>query len=265
MKIKKAFLFLLAFSSCFVLAACAANTVQDLPDKIDVYFFHDTACGSCDGTEEFMELFANTLGDVREENPYQIHTYNVFQTAGREKYESLTQTMGIPTDGLDFPLLIVGGKAFSGMESIQKNLREAFLTASEDLFVYQSPYMPSQKKETENPFEDITVPADSSTFVYFYRITCDECIQTGEFLDTLPSSIEANGVTSELEMIRFNTRSGENGLRISTFFEAYQVPPEDQMVPIVFLRDRYLAGYDAISQNLLDALENGDGTGFSFP
>lgn len=37
------------------------------------------------------------------------------------------------------------------------------------------------------------------------------------------------------------------------------------MVPIVFLADEYLAGYDAISARLQPLLEKGAGLGFSLP
>ena len=46
---------------------------------------------------------------------------------------------------------------------------------------------------------------------------------------------------------------------------AYQVPEEDQMVPIVFTSQGYLAGYEDITQNLLPQLEAGAGLNFQYP
>ena len=43
----------------------------------------------------------------------------------------------------------------------------------------------------------------------------------------------------------------------SGIFEMYEVPLEDQMVPIVFTARGYLAGYEAISSGLYTEMEQG--------
>ena len=50
-----------------------------------------------------------------------------------------------------------------------------------------------------------------------------------------------------------------DGELIREMFETYNVPEEDQMVPFVFLTDSYLAGEEAIRDNLETKLSNGDG------
>ena len=45
----------------------------------------------------------------------------------------------------------------------------------------------------------------------------------------------------------------------------YEVPLEDQMVPIVFTARGYLAGYEAISSGLYTEMEQGAGLGMKYP
>ncbi|MDR2631135.1 MAG: hypothetical protein LBC60_09450 [Spirochaetaceae bacterium] len=68
----------------------------------------------------------------------------------------------------------------------------------------------------------------------------------------LLGEIMVEGKAVPLDIIRINTRSGNNSERVTAFFDRYQVPDEDRMVPIIFLADSYLAGFQAITV-VLDA------------
>lgn len=116
----------------------------------------------------------------------------------------------------------------------------------------------------EDLFNELTIEKEESTIVYFYRVDCQECIDVQPFIDNLPSTISANGNEVTLNLIRLNSREGNNGERIRALFDKYNVPSEDQMVPFVFLSDRYLAGQKEIEENLLQLLEQGHGQGFEF-
>lgn len=117
----------------FFLASCGkVESGEELPEQLDIYFFHETICASCDGTEEFYALINEELADVRELYPYRSITANVFQTEGRMNYERVTDQFGLNRDNLSLPLMIVDGRVFSGMEIIEDNLREVYLAAGED-------------------------------------------------------------------------------------------------------------------------------------
>lgn len=76
-------------------------------------------------------------------------------------------------------------------------------------------------------------------FVYFYRLDCDECAETSPIIDAASESA--------FTAIRLNTRApGNNRERIYAFFDAYNVPDNRRMVPIIFLPDTYLSGEDEI-------------------
>jgi hypothetical protein len=129
------------------------------------------------------------------------------------------------------------------------------LTAGEDLFVNKRVYNPGKKKTGKELFDDYRTRPGHLSLVYFYRITCEECGKVTPLIDSLPGNIKVEGRALPLDIIRINTRSGNNAERIAAFFERYQVPDEDRMVPIVFLADTYLAGHEAIAAGLVPRLE----------
>ncbi|MDL2233118.1 hypothetical protein LJC63_06000 [Ruminococcaceae bacterium OttesenSCG-928-L11] len=260
---------LLGFLLALILAACGSPSPPaaepDLPSEIQILFFHDTACGSCDGTEEFWEVLREELAAESDLPPYRVTTYNVFELAGRQEYALALEAYGLSGENVEFPVMLLNGRLYSGMEHIRNNLREAFLTAAEDIFEYQYVYWLAPDDADGRLFDRWAVDADDSTVVYFYRITCEEYGQTKPLIDSLPRQVTVDGNTSDVAVIPFNTRSGSNGRKIAAFFEAYDVPPADQMVPIAFIRDRYFAGYEQIEAGLAEALQNGEATGFRFP
>jgi hypothetical protein len=227
----------------------------ELPERVDMYYFYEELCQSCDGAAEFDEIAEAELDGVRDRYPYAIHRINVFLRGNQDLYREITDSLGLDRSAPELPLLIAGGRVFSGNEGIAKNLREAFLTAGEDLFVYKRVYNPGKKKTGDQLFDDYSIQPDHLSLVYFYRTTCDECSKVTPFLNGLPEKIMAGARTFPLDIIRINTRSGNNSERIAAFFEQYQVPDEDRMVPIVFLADTYLAGYEAITTGLIPCLE----------
>jgi hypothetical protein len=162
----------------------------------------------------------------------------------------VTDNLGLDRDLLETPFLVNGGRVFQGCDSIGNNIREAYLTAAEDLYVYNRPYNPRTRKTGAMLFDDYPVNPNNVTMVYFYRVTCPECGQTTPVIDALPKTVTINGRERPLDIIRINTRSGNNGERVAAFLETWQVPDEDRMVPIVFFSDSYLAGFDAISEGL---------------
>lgn len=252
----KRLIMLLAVALCLPIIP-AAGEKMPLPDKIELYYFYDNLCASCDATAEFDAVAAEALSGIRDQYPYELYRFNVYTEAGKERFSRLCAEMGLDAEMLTLPLLIAGGRVFQGDEAIEKNLREAFLVAGEDLFVNETVYNPATKKTGTALFEDYKTNPDAVTVVYFYRITCEECMQTEPVIAALA---ETEGV----EVIAINTRSGNNGERISAFFDAYAVPDGDRMVPIAFTGKQYYAGFEAISKELPGAVEGAE-TGFAFP
>ncbi|MGI5893069.1 MAG: hypothetical protein ACOX6P_00585 [Candidatus Merdivicinus sp.] len=249
------------------LSGCSENKqIQQTKEPFVLYFFHDTACENCDGISEFYELFNEKLEGIEiEKVNYQLYTYNVFQTEGNNVWKSLTEDWGLDATDISFPALLANGRAFSGMEQIGQNIREQFLVGMKGEYLNSEQIQKENQQSETDLFSDWKVDPDHLTVAYFYRYTCPECEETRPFIESLPENVEVNGVKFPLDLVKINTRSGRGGDRVRKMFEAYQVPEEDQVVPIVFLRDTYLAGYDAISTELEARLAQGEGLNFEWP
>jgi len=219
---------------------------------IEGYFFYEELCASCtNDIDRFASILQENLPMAeRDQYPNSFRSFNIHETIGRTRYVELTGELGLDRSLLETPFFVIGGRVFQGYDSISSNIREAYLTAAEDLYVYKRPYNPRTKKTGPVLFDDYPVNPDHVTLVYYYRITCQECARTTPVIDALPKTVQVNGKERPLDIIRINTRSGNNNERIAAFFEAWQVPDKDRMVPIVFFSDSYLAGIDAISAGL---------------
>ncbi|MDF2538024.1 MAG: Cytochrome c biosis protein-like protein [Herbinix sp.] len=253
-----------------LLTACgrtqpSKNSKIDLPEKIEMYYFHEGICDSCDPTKEFDEIVNNELESVKHMYPYSIDRVSIYQSGGRSKFEKICDELGLSIDSLELPLLIVGGKTYQGNESIEKNILEAYLTTGEDIFERGYVYNPKNKKTGPGLFDDYKTSSENITLVYFYRVVCDECIQTKPIIDQLPKTVEINGEPINVDLIKINTRSGNNGDRITVLFDSYHVPDEERMVPIIFTSSGYYAGIERISKYLEDELSREENIGFTFP
>lgn len=236
--------------------SCRQVAEEELPDHLDVYYFYDNICGSCDEEGPFIDLFNEQVGTAKDTYPSNMHLVNIFNDGGMDYFERICSDYGLDPAEYDFPLLLLGGKAYVGTETIEKSLKEAYLVAAEDLFVNQKPYNPGSALADEALFADIEISEDKVPMIYFYRLVCPACIEIAPMLDELPEAIERNGQSKAIDFIRYNTRSGDNGKRIISLFEAYDVPDEDRKVPIIFLADSYLVGSEAIQAELMDKLND---------
>ncbi len=261
--------------TCLCLTGCArgistAKASEALPDKIEIRYFYNQACATCNDLDQFMELFDEKLGEDKGRYPYELKSYNVFHEEDKKVFDTEMERLGISDNLMDVfssPILTVNGKAYYGTEEIGRNLREAYLTAGEDLFeLGRGVYDPLEEKTFTELLSSYPIEKNHAVCVYFHRIGCPECIDlNNDFMDSLPESVTIDGKDYPVQVIRINTRSGKNGVVIQKFFEAYNVPEEDQMVPIVFTKSGYLAGYDAISAGLLESLTSGDSLDFTYP
>jgi thiol-disulfide isomerase/thioredoxin len=235
-----------------------APVLQETPvpeenkEKIKMYFFYEELCGNCHtDVDRFISILQENLPLAeRDQYPNTISMLNIHETMGRSVYMDVTDEMGLDRGMLETPFMILGGRVFQGYDSIASNIKEAYLTAAEDLYVGGLPYNPRTRKTGAALFDDYSVNPDHVTMVYFYRIVCPYCAQVTPFIDALPKTVVVNGKERPLDIIRINTRSGNNGERVAAFFDAWNVPDEDRMVPIVFFSNSYLADVEPITSEL---------------
>jgi thiol-disulfide isomerase/thioredoxin len=228
---------------------------KGLPDKVELFFFYEQDCELCNELDKFYEIVSQKLPrEIRGTYPHMIYTINILGMESRKTYEQVTDAMGLDRILLSAPLLIAGGRIFQGHETIFNNIEEAFLTAGEDIFVNKRFYNPALRKTGEQLFADYSLKQGHVTVVYFYRLVCPDCKQISPIINDLPKTVRIDGEEFPLDIIKINTRSGNNNERVIAFFDKYQVPDADRQVPIVFLADSYLSGTDPILEELTQKL-----------
>lgn len=142
------------------LAGCSqAQEEEPLPESIEINFFYNEPCGAChDQINDFYDMFNTQLEDVKDKYPYDLQAYNVFQASASDKMYTVLEGLGYPEElisSLTYPILTINGKAYLGTDSIQESLREAFLTAGEDLFENgRGVYDPLEERTVAQQLED---------------------------------------------------------------------------------------------------------------
>lgn len=235
-KILKYFLIMIFWALCPLIAGCSVSEEAKTEEEditVTVYFFHDTACGSCDGTKEFRELVAEQLEPYRQSCPYELSLFNIFKNFERENAAAVLEEHDVEMGSLHFPAAMIDGRVYEGMDMIRQNLRKDFLNRTE------------------------------LKVLYFYRDDCDECNQLKPYLKSLPKEVIVDGESVPLRVEMLASRSGNNGEALRQFFAEKDVPEEKQMVPFMVLGDQYLTGADEIRRNMLPMLEQGCGLHFS--
>ena len=225
---------------------------MNLPEKAELFFFYMQDCELCNELEKFYDILTKELPkNVQDTYPHMIYTINIMTSQGIQTYERMTKAMGISSVTLTPPVLIAGGRVFQGYDTISGNIREAFLTAGEDIFVNHRFYNPAQKKTGKELFSDYSFNNEHAVMVYFYRIVCPFCETVNPIINELPKTVKLDdGREVPLDIIRVNTRSGNNNERIAAFFDKYQVPDDLKTVPIIFFPGTYING----SENILEEL-----------
>lgn len=122
----------------FGLSGCA-EAEPEQPENVEIHFFYNQPCASCDGTKELFEIVSEELDDVSELYPYMVSVYNVFRKEDAAAKGILNLKSGVSgrTCRLShLPDYDCKWKYYFGTDSIRSSIREAYLTAGEDLFVY---------------------------------------------------------------------------------------------------------------------------------
>jgi len=120
------------------LASCTSQPAWDThpgvpsPVPIEIYFFYEEYCASCEVDFSIHEVFHEEAADIAHLYPYNINSLNVARISNRNLFEELIEQHQPLQADEDFPFLIIGSKLISGEENIRDNLREAFIAEGEE-------------------------------------------------------------------------------------------------------------------------------------
>lgn len=206
------------------LAGCSqAQEEEPLPESIEINFFYNEPCGAChDQINDFYDMFNTQLEDVKDKYPYDLQAYNVFQASASDKMYTVLEGLGYPEElisSLTYPILTINGKAYLG-DRLHPGVAAGGVPHRRGGLVRKRPrrVRPPGGAHRGPAAGGLPLEKGSATVVYFYRLTCEECIQTEEeFMDTLPEQVEVDGKSYPLQVVRINTRSGSNNEILQAF------------------------------------------------
>lgn len=243
----------------------AAVDVRPPPDRVEIYFFYSEE----DGDIEFLRFISPYIdGEAGQRYPHAVFTIDVGSRAGQRTFRELSyELLAMSSEYFALPMMILNGQAYQGIANIQLDFKEAFLTAGHDFFVNGHIFNPRYQKTGEELFYDFWANPEHITLVYFYRLICPACDELEIILENyLPQSLEIDGRTVAVDLIRINTRSGNNQERVRAFLDAYAVPEEERMVPIMFTNTGYYVLVENISELIMSSsLAHESKLGFQFP
>ena len=108
---------------------CVISMVQTVAaaEPIEVSYYYEEVCASCDGTKDFFELY-NQVFSSEDKKTFEakISTYNVFMDSCKEQYEDVREELQIPA-GTSLPVLVIDGQWISGHENMEKQMRDLLM------------------------------------------------------------------------------------------------------------------------------------------
>ncbi|MEG0847882.1 MAG: hypothetical protein RSF92_12060 [Niameybacter sp.] len=205
-----------------ILCIASIGNMTRRQETLEIQYFYNNPCGSCDGEETFYEIFNQEVGDLKDEVDYHITSYNTFQASDLKVFEQTCGNLQIDVEERNIPMLIVGERILVGDQAIEEGMREAFVGQ-----------------------EEATTIGKEAHLIYFYTQSCKDCERTKELFK------HNQAIQKELiSLIALDIGEKESLEQLKAYFKAYQVKSVDQQVPIIFYEGGYLSGYEAIEQEL---------------
>lgn len=233
--------FVLLVLLCMV---CMVQTVI-AAEPIEISYYYEEVCASCDGTKDFYELY-NRVFSSEDKQTFEakISTYNVFMDSCRTQYEDVKKELQIPS-GVSLPVLIVDGTWISGHDNMQAQMRELLMNRetveqTESISLQFTDNVDGEKDKYSTFWPELERTIEASKLpvvVLFSTNNCEDC----HFVKTWFSEHEL-----AVQLVEYNIIEDECLNELKSVFTQYGVPEENQKVPAVLFGNQYLIGKDEI-------------------
>lgn len=221
--------------------ALAEESLPSVDDDLTIklaYFF-ENPCAACDDGTKFKQLFQELVGEHAAGLSVQIESFNTtfsaFQTNGLQKIKDYYAAFDVPEAKRKMPILFIQDTYLVGEQEIKSRLKEEFIKEKQKL--------------------------TQSNLIYFYISPCEDCSKVKKFLGTLDAqySVNKNGkmIDSDISIEKFNIGKFDNMNLLGRYFQEYGVPEDKMEVPIIFMKDGFLAGAETIERDLIKEIEAG--------
>lgn len=264
---KKNIYILLCFLSILILFGCSVKS-----EPVKLYYYYFNACGACNESEEFYDMADSVLEGI-DKSEYEIITVNTFKESMPESLKLFLEANSIKAEDVSYPMLTSGNNYITGLENIEKNMRELLLSS-----INKKSFSQGQggRESTGNSYKQdgayksgpSKADKNSSYFVYFYTSSCRDCKNTENFLKTLSSGYKLNvgekDVNSRLVIDHKNITQENNLALLQSLFVYYDVPKDKREVPVMFYSKGYISGYDNIKKNIEKIIIKGEALNFDY-
>lgn len=238
---------------------------------IDIYYFYDNPCAACPTVSDFQVKIDQAGESLWQNAAYRVIPWQTYTTAGRSELERIMDAFELSgQDRLQSEYALIGDTLLIGSSMIDLQLEAALadeairLLAQRETIDEQDQSESDQDTQTpETRMMYQLIPSDEAWLYYFYITPCPSCDRAAEVLDQVESAY-GSGQTGDGDKITINLEkenisAPEALLKAQGFFEAYNVPVNQQVVPIIFIGDRYLSGAEAIEKELVNLIDQGQG------
>ena len=218
-------LLLLAVAASGLFPACG----EEAATRPQLLYFFENYCDACHPEREFEDTFYRLTG--RHVEDYAYSWYNVRVGNNRSLLEATAAECGVAPEDIYLPMAVVDGKAYVGNSRLQSAMPLDFL---------------------ENDSTD-------SVLYYLYSPACESCAAAEKAIDALPETVPVKRGQVEFESAVVIRRVNiyEDPSTAQALFQRYGVPEDRQTTPIVFLREDYYNGAEAIEKRVPYMLQAG--------
>jgi cytochrome c biogenesis protein CcdA len=214
---------------CVILFLYASVEANERPV---LEYFYENYCESCNPAADFEAEFKELTGKPISE--YKFESFNAAKSAGKAKLAEAIDRYGLSADDVRLPMAIVDGVAYMGGSQIRKDL----------------PAYAIDRAGTSD-----------STMYYLYVTACESCSRAKGIIDSLPKCavVTIGDYSFESELSIHAVDIGADAGLAFALFEAFNVPEDKQLAPIVFIGGRYYQGAESIERFLAHAIARGEG------
>lgn len=267
------------------MASQSEEQTSNLPVQMEYYQYN--VCASCHPEDDFFAVVSDTITPLKEEYPYEIAVYNTFRAEDKQRFEKRLQELSLKEAEVSLPALIIVSEdsgatvCLSGLDKIREKLANTLKQAVKSVSTEAAGESDNQieistatreeiKKQTEiQPSENDwkeqlreAVSEDKSTdsvLLYFSTVSCTDCNEVKTLLKNLT---DEQTTENPLVIHEFNIAEGDGVILVQKLFSLYNVPSDEQQVPIVFFNGGYLSGAKSITDNLEQTWKDGKLIGF---
>lgn len=267
------------------MASQSEEQTSNLPVQMEYYQYN--VCASCHPEDDFFAVVSDTITPLKEEYPYEIAVYNTFRAEDKQRFEKRLQELGLKEAEVSLPALIIvsedSGAAvcLSGLDKIRERLANTLKqavksvsteaagesdnqieisTATKEEIKKQTEIQPSENDWKEQLREAVSEDKSTdSVLLYFSTVSCTDCNEVKTLLKNLT---DEQTTENPLVIHEFNIAEGDGVILVQKLFSLYNVPSDEQQVPIVFFNGGYLSGAKSITDNLEQTWKDGKMIGF---